>query len=214
MRGKKRIFAGMETGIDIVSLLVLRQLERGCVLEDPAVPYGSPERLDLLEAEELLRLYWAVRERVTALGIDAAAAAATAEPRGPEILRISDRYRIFLPERGGEELRLRPLAKTLFIFFLKHPEGVQAKCLGDFRDELLAIYGRITGRDDAAAVAATVDRLVDATNNSLHENCSRLNARLSAVFPKETLDQYRIQGSYAGLRRIALERMYVRWEER
>ncbi len=212
MRGKKRIFAGMETGIDIVSLLVLRQLERGGVLEDPAIPYGSPERLDLLEAEELLRLYRAVRERVAALGIDAAAA--TAEPRGPEILRISDRYRIFLPERGGEELRLRPLAKTLFIFFLKHPEGVQAKCLGDFRDELLAIYGRITGRDDAAAVTATVDRLVDATDNSLHENCSRLNARLSVVFPKETLDQYRIQGSYAGLRRIALERMYVRWEER
>lgn len=201
----------MQTWMDTATLLVLRQLTLGGFLFEGGSDYGVPGLEDLQDAEELLRLYRRIRERMDRLGIPAEPPAASLSS-GPEALRITARYRIFLPDRGGEELRLRPLVKTVFIFFLKHPEGILAKRIGDHRAELLAIYERITGRDDPVAVAATVDRLVDVLDNSLHENCSRLNARLSAVFPEETLDQYRIQGSRSGLRRIALERMYVRWE--
>ena len=58
-----------------------------------------------------------------------------------------------------------------------------------------------------------MDRLVDVMENSFHENCSRLNTRLAACFPEGTLDQYQVRGARSGLRRIALEPMYVRWEE-
>ena len=200
------------TGIDIVSQRVLLALLGEGILSEPDAPYGSPGQIALLEAGELVSLYRAVRERMAELGLDPDRVDPPSR-REPEVLRITSRYRIFLPERGGEELRLRPLVKTVFIFFLKHPEGVPAKRIGDYRGELLAIYGRITGRDDRDAVAATVDRLIDVMDNSLSENCSRLNARLAACFPEETLDRYRVQGSCPGLRRIALEPMYVRWEE-
>jgi hypothetical protein len=182
------------------------------LLYEPDPPYGGAEQVALLEAGELVRLYRAVRDRMAELGMDPD----RFEPpvrREPEVLRITGRYRIFLPERGGEELRLRPLVKTVFIFFLKHPEGIAAKGIGAFRSELLSIYSRITGREDAEAVAATVDRLVDVMENSFHENCSRLNTRLAACFPEGTLDQYQVRGARSGLRRIALEPMYVRWEE-
>lgn len=200
------------TGIDTVSRLVLHWLSAGGLLLEPDAPYGSPEQVALLEAGELVRLYRAVQARMAALGLTAGDVEPPAR-REPEVLRITSRYRIFLPERGGEELRLRPLAKTVFIFFLKHPEGIPAKCIGDYREELLSIYSRITGRDDAEAIAATVDRLTDVMDNSFHENCSRLNTALSALFPEETLDRYRVKGSCPGLRRIDLEPMYVRWEE-
>ena len=200
------------TEIDLVSRRVLLALLEGGLLAEPEAPYGSSDQIALLEAGELIRLYHSVRERMAALGLHPDRIDPP-ERREPEVLRITSRYRIFLPERGGEELRLRPLVKTVFIFFLKHPEGVPAKCIGDYRGELLGIYSRVTGRDDTEAVAATVDRLVDVMDNSLSENCSRLNARLAACFPEETLDRYRVQGSCSGLRRIALEPMYVRWEE-
>ena len=173
---------------------------------------GSHTAVALLEAGELVRLYRAVRDRMAELGMDPDRFEPPVQ-REPEVLRITGRYRIFLPERGGEELRLRPLVKTVFIFFLKHPEGIAAKGIGAFRSELLSIYSRITGREDAEAVAATVDRLVDVMENSFHENCSRLNTRLAACFPEGTLDQYQVRGARSGLRRIALEPMYVRWEE-
>ena len=182
------------------------------LLYEPDPPYGGAEQVALLEAGELVRLYRAVRDRMAELGMDPDRFEPPVQ-REPEVLRITGRYRIFLPERGGEELRLRPLVKTVFIFFLKHPEGIAAKGIGAFRSELLSIYSRITGREDAEAVAATVDRLVDVMENSFHENCSRLNTRLAACFPEGTLDQYQVRGARSGLRRIALEPMYVRWEE-
>lgn len=182
------------------------------LLYEPDPPYGGAEQVALLEAGELVRLYRAVRDRMAELGMDPDRFEPPVQ-REPEVLRITGRYRIFLPERGGEELRLRPLVKTVFIFFLKHPEGIAAKGIGDYRPELLSIYSRITGREDAEAVAATVDRLVDVMENSFHENCSRLNTRLAACFPEGTLDQYQVRGARSGLRRIALEPMYVRWEE-
>ena len=182
------------------------------LLYEPDPPYGGAEQVALLEAGELVRLYRAVRDRMAELGMDPDRFEPPVQ-REPEVLRITGRYRIFLPERGGEELRLRPLVKTVFIFFLKHPEGIAAKGIGAFRSELLSIYSRITGREDAEAVAATVDRLVDVMENSFHENCSRLNTRLAAYFPEGTLDQYQVRGARSGLRRIALEPMYVRWEE-
>ena len=182
------------------------------LLYEPDPPYGGAEQVALLEAGELVRLYRAVRDRMAELGMDPDRFEPPVQ-REPEVLRLTGRYRIFLPERGGEELRLRPLVKTVFIFFLKHPEGIAAKGIGAFRSELLSIYSRITGREDAEAVAATVDRLVDVMENSFHENCSRLNTRLAACFPEGTLDQYQVRGARSGLRRIALEPMYVRWEE-
>ena len=194
-----------KTGIDSVSQRVLLALLEGRLLDsslhepgdgqqegllyEPDPPYGGVEQVALLEAGELVRLYRAVRDRMAELGMDPDRFEPPVQ-REPEVLRITGRYRIFLPERGGEELRLRPLVKTVFIFFLKHPEGIAAKGIGAFRSELLSIYSRITGREDAEAVAATVDRLVDVMENSFHENCSRLNTRLAACFPEGTLDQY------------------------
>ena len=217
-----------KTGIDSVSQRVLLALLEGSLLDsslhepgdsqqegllyEPDPPYGGAEQVALLEAGELVRLYRAVRDRMAELGMDPDRFEPPVQHE-PEVLRITGRYRIFLPERGGEELRLRPLVKTVFIFFLKHPEGIAAKGIGAFRSELLSIYSRITGREDAEAVAATVDRLVDVMENSFHENCSRLNTRLAACFPEGTLDQYQVRGARSGLRRIALEPMYVRWEE-
>lgn len=209
--------------MDTVMQVILQRIWSEGLFQEPVAAYGDGEQVAWMEAEELVRMYRAVRSRMEELGIDAPSPSRTepttpevdapgAAVREPEVLRITRRYRIFLPGRQEEELRLRPLVKTVFIFFLKHPEGVAAKCLSDYRSELLSIYGRISGRDDPAAQAATVDRLVDAMDNSLHENCSRLNAGLSAIFPKETLDQYQVQGSYGEPKRIALKRMYVRWE--
>lgn len=179
-------------------------LEAG--LQEPPAPYGKdPEEM---EAAELLRLYATVRRRMKALGLR--------EPppvrnTSPERLRISRDYRIFLVERG-EEIRLQPLVKTVFIFFLKHPEGVPFKEIGTHREELYSIYSRITGRTDIGAISESIARLADSGDNSIHEKCSVLRSRLLGYFDEGIIDRYIISGGYGEPRRITLDRIFIVWE--
>ena len=57
-------------------------------------------------------------------------------------LMISRNYRIFL---GDEriEVHLEPLVKSLYLLFLKHPEGIIFKDLPDYRKELALIYNKV-----------------------------------------------------------------------
>ena len=130
-----------KTGIDSVSQRVLLALLEGRLLDsslhepgdgqqegllyEPDPPYGGVEQVALLEAGELVRLYRAVRDRMAELGMDPDRFEPPVQ-REPEVLRITGRYRIFLPERGGEELRLRPLVKTVF------DGGPAGRCDGEF----------------------------------------------------------------------------------
>ena len=179
-------------------------LEAG--LNEPPAPYGKdPEEM---ECSELLRLYTAVRRRMKELGIKEPRAA---ENSSPERLRITRDYRIFLVERG-EEIRLQPLVKTVFIFFLKHPEGVPFKEMETHREELYSIYSRITGRTDIRAISRSIGRLSDTEDNSIHEKCSVLRSRLLSYFDEGVIDRYVISGGYGEPRRISLDRIFIIWE--
>ena len=83
---------------------------------------------------------------------------------GERILVTRD-YRILLPDRFGMEIRLRPLVKTVFLLFLRHPEGIRFGNLRDYRQELMDLYQGITRRGDLRQIAESVDRLVDPKDN-------------------------------------------------
>ena len=174
------------------------------MLEDPAVDYLA-ERVDEMDAAALLEAMSILRKRLSELeafeGMD----------EGERILVTKD-FRILLPDRFDTEIRLRPLVKTVFLLFLRHPEGIRYGELPDYRDEMTDLYKSITRRSDPERLQESIDRLVDPADNSIHEKAAKLAATLAGYFRPEQLPAYTLTGKAGAPKRIRLDRSLVEWE--
>ena len=110
-------------------------------------------------------------------------------------IEITDDYRIMLSDYG-KEVKMTPLQKTLYIFYLRHPEGVAFKILSAYYDELLAIYKVLSNREDLQKQQHSIRRLVDATDNAINEKCSRIKEAFLKV-----VDDFIAQNYYLCLKR-------------
>ena len=84
-----------------------------------------------------------------------------------------------------EEINMTMLPKTLYILFLRHPEGIELKRLMDYRDELLDIYRSMSNRKN---IEASIDTLIDPTNNSANEKISRIRQAFEGALEKYNND--------------------------
>ena len=186
-------------------------------LQEPAVPYGNPERLDLLSARELLDLMYRVQDILEEKGYSPApydvCPSVTAPIPDAFSIRVSKDYRIFILGPNPRELALRPLLRTVFILFLRHPEGILLKEREAYKNELLEIYACIVPNLDEDIRRQRIERLASPDENTFSESLSHLNRKLDTL-----LDAYapnvQVYGSNGNPRRINLNPMYVHWEER
>lgn len=126
-------------------------------------------------------------------------------------IRITANYRIILTDYD-KEIVMRQLPKTLFLFFLKHPEGCRLKELSDHRNELLAIYRKLTNLDDQVQMESSIDSLVDPLSNSFSEKCTAVKSAFLEEIPDRIANHYYIQGPQGGVKGISLDRTLVEWE--
>ena len=176
-------------------------------VEEPSVDYGG--LLDGLEAAELLMLMEKVQDRLKDLG---RGLESLTDPVDSVELFIDKHYNIRMGGADGSILALRPLVKTLFILFLKHPEGIILKQRDCYREELEKIYSTINPNTDRDDVKARIARLVDLQDNSFSEKASVLNARLEELLPDGIVENYQIRGYNGHPRRIQLNPLLVHWE--
>lgn len=127
-------------------------------------------------------------------------------------IKVTKDFRILLTDYN-KEIKLRQLPKTLFLFFLKHPEGCRLKELSGHRDELLAIYRKLTNQDDEAQVLSSIDALTDPLSNSFSEKCAAVKLAFLKEIPERIAKNYYIQGPQGGAKGISLDRSLVEWEE-
>ena len=127
-------------------------------------------------------------------------------------VKVTADYRIFLTDYD-KEIKMRQLPKTLFLFFLRHPEGCRLKDLSDHRDELLDIYRKLTISDDQAQVEASIDALVNPVGNSFSEKCAAVKMAFLKEIPERIAKNYFIQGPQGGVKGISLDRELVDWDE-
>ena len=125
----------------------------------------------------------------------------------PLPVRITRGYRIYI---GADELKLRPMAKTVLLLFLQHPEGIPLKCIGDHREELAVYYRHCSRSLDPAAIDRSISRILDIFSNDLNVNIARVNAAVDMLAGKAS--QYRIQGAQGHAKSILLDRSLVVWE--
>ena len=191
------------------AFLTLQLYETECGrLEDPAAG-ALAEYIDRMDAAALLEALRRIADRLRQM---TGSAEPEAIPFEPERIVVTRDYRILLPDRYDMEIRMRPLVKTVFLLFLRHPEGIRFRELAHYRDEMLSLYGGISRRGDREAQERSIDRLLDPDDNSIHEKVSVLSETLSRYFHGPASIPYTITGAAGTPKRIPLDRYYVEWE--
>lgn len=128
-------------------------------------------------------------------------------------LLITKDYRFFLMDFDQKEVELQPVHKAVYLLFLAHPEGIEFKKLGDYREELTRYYMATSKLMDKEKIIEGVDHLVNPLDNAINEKCSRIKKVFLDMMDEYSASYYIISGHtqkhVAGSSRIWYERLKV-----
>ena len=131
------------------------------------------------------------------------------EKKQLERLVVMNDHKLFV---GEKEVLLRPICMAAYLLFLRHPEGIRFKELPDYREELAEIYHSMKRKTQAKKkVERSIIDVTDPLNHSIIEKCARIKNAFKQITPHE---EYVITGEKGEVRRIALDRNLVVWEEK
>ena len=108
-----------------------------------------------------------------------------AKPHLSRLLITAD-FRFVLMDYDNLEIELQPVHKAVYLLFLAHPEGIEFKRLGDYRDELTRYYMTTARWMDRQKIEESVNHLTNPLDNAINEKCSRIKKAFSDV-----MDDYR-----------------------
>jgi len=120
-------------------------------------------------------------------------------------LVIDEQSRIWLPDYNNLEIEMTPLAKTLYFFFLKHPQGLMFHDLVEHKKELLSLYGRLSNSSNTNEIKKRIDDLVDMRSNSININCSRIKEAFVRKIENSIAKNYYITGNRRELKKVTLD---------
>jgi hypothetical protein len=126
-------------------------------------------------------------------------------------LIIDERNRIFLPDFGNIEIKLRPLEKALYQLYLNHPEGIGLSFLCDHKEELYSIYSNLSSIGALNEMKERIDDIVDVTKNSTVEKISKIKATIVKAIGEKLAKHYYIHGANGELKKIDLNRDLVKY---
>ena len=115
---------------------------------------------------------------------------------------------LILPDYG-KEILLTPLQKTVYLFFLNHPEGVLFKSLPYHRDELLSIYRKLSNKSSMEEVVRSVDVLSNPLENSMSEKCARIKEAFLRAMDDRLAMLYYVRGGRNEPKKIHIDRGLV-----
>jgi len=128
-------------------------------------------------------------------------------------LVITEDYQFILTDYQNKEIELQPVHKAVYLLFLAHPEGIEFKRLGDYKDELTRYYMATAKTLDKEKIIEGVAHLVNPLDNAINEKCSRIKKVFLDMMDEYTASYYIISGHtkkhVAGSSRIWYERLKV-----
>lgn len=131
-------------------------------------------------------------------------------PHNASHLVVNGMTQIILPDYDETQIVMQARERTLYIFFLLHPDGVRQNEVCDYRKELLQIYSIVKpGASDTTAMAC-IDNLCNPFSDSLRQTISRIKKAVTHVIRSEEIaHDYYISGSPGERYRISLDREMV-----
>lgn len=135
-------------------------------------------------------------------------------------LHITRDFRLYLPLYGNREIQMTPLVKSVYLLFLRHPEGIAFKNLTDYRAELAQIYAQVKARRPLYNLAVGllkinphIEALTDPLNNSINEKCARIRQAFLLTIDDDMARHYYITGARGEPKRITLPQDKIVWED-
>ena len=104
-------------------------------------------------------------------------------------LVITEDYRFVLADYNLE-VELQPVHKAVYLLFLAHPEGIEFKRLGEYREELTGYYLKTARLMDREKIMEGVDHLVNPLDNAINEKCSRIKKTFLELMDEYTASYY------------------------
>ena len=92
---------------------------------------------------------------------------------------INSRGMLVLPDENGVQIKLTPMERTLYILFLRYPEGINADELWRYWDELCRIYGSQMIYDDRSLIEDAVEGICDEEKVTWYTNVSRIKRKIT-----------------------------------
>ena len=181
--------------IDLGQLAVFFLIHQN--LQEPFTAYGI--NWEERETEELLSFVKAAKKEIQRRG---------KVPVIPlQTVRITRSYRIFI---GQQELKVRPMAKSILLLFLRHPEGILLKRIADYEKELAFFYRKVSRSSSPDEITERIHKILDLFNNDLNVNIARVNHAITTLV--DDSPNYGIKGEAGKPKRIGLDRKWVIWE--
>ena len=128
----------------------------------------------------------------------------------PSRIRISGPSRMIdFPDLPNCILKLTPLEKTVYLFFLNHPEGILFNHLSDYTDEVRRLYEELNPNLEKDRLEESVQALVAPLSQSLSEKIAKIKSKLNALLGPRLAEYYIISGGSSQHRRIGIDRSLV-----
>ncbi len=116
---------------------------------------------------------------------------------------------IFLTDYNNTEIRLRPLELTLYLLFLRHPEGLYMSSLCDHKQELYDAYSLSSGNGSVEEMRQRIDDLANVLSESATQKISRIKRVFEDTIGSDLAQHYIIKGEHGQVKKIAIDRGLV-----
>jgi hypothetical protein len=122
----------------------------------------------------------------------------------PSPLVVTTENNLVIPAYGNLEIRMTPLEKTLYLLFIRHPEGIHLTSLVEHKSELQEIYANISSLGSLEEMRQSIDDMCNALHNSASEKLSKIKGHFEKALGKELAKHYYIQGKRGERKRIGM----------
>jgi hypothetical protein len=163
---------------------IIVKLQTANICED-CLAKISEEDIKLEILEQALTIFNGIRNEVVFQGIK--------KVIKPSPIIVDNKFKILIPEHNLE-IKLTPLFKTLYLFFLQKDHGIAVSELSNYCEELEKIYKKIRPGLSKQEASNKIESLTFPTGDGFNPTKSHINKTITKLLGKELADFYKISG--------------------
>ena len=110
-----------------------------------------------------------------------------------------------------KEVELSHLTKSIYFLFLKHPEGINLRELGNYKKELLTIYTSVSNQLDYDKMAKSIDDVINIETKAIYTHLSRIKSAFYKIMDASFAKYYIVSGSGEEDRKVLFNTFIITW---